>query len=114
MGALAKALRVASELDADEVLFRSATVVLQRMDAEIELHNCQHMRFKLAPEEAEGKHKTTITILTLEPQVDRLQNAITAAEQPGVAANKELIAKSKVKLAEMRAEYKQAQVMDAE
>ena len=112
--ALAKALRVASELDANKELFESATVVLKRMDAEIELHNCQNMRFKLSAEEVAGKHKTTIRILTLEPQVERLENAITAAEADNINANADLIGKSKVKLEEMKKEYDEAQVEDAE
>merc|ERR1711934_421651 len=112
--ALAKALRVASELDANEELFKSATVVLHRMDAEIELHNCQNMRFKLSAEETDGKHKTTIRILTLEPQVERLEQAIADAEKDGIDANPELIEKSKAKLEDMKKEYEEAQIEDAE
>merc|ERR1712134_94715 len=81
---------------------------------EIELHNCQNMRFKLSAEETAGKHKTTIRILTLEPQVERLEQAIADAEKDGIDANAELIEKSKEKLADMRKEYEEAQVEDAE
>ena len=67
--ALENAVKRATLLEVDGDLLNDARHVLKRLDAEIELQACQSMRFKLSDAEREGKHETTIKILTLEPQV---------------------------------------------
>lgn len=110
--ALENALKRATLLEVDEDLLTGARFVLKRLDAEIELQACLSMRFKLSEAEQEGKHETTIRILTLEPQVQRLQRALTLANVGGV--NEELLERAKEKLASLEAEFQEAKDADAE
>ena len=109
--ALENALKRAAQLQCDAELVADAGAVLKRLDAEIELQACQSMRFKLSDAEREGKHESTIHILTLEPQVERLRLAVGVQDLEGV--NEALLERAREKLATLEEELQTAVAEDA-
>ncbi len=112
--ALESALLSVKKYEGQAEFVSKAQKVLRRMDAEIELCACKTMKFQLAEEECEGKHELTIQILTLEPQVERLQNALKEATSNDIGVNKELIEELTKKMNAMNEEFEELKQKDKE
>lgn len=108
---LENAIKRARLLECDSQIIAAAEHTLKRLDAEIELQACLSMTFKLSEAEKEGKHETTQLVLTLEPQVARIEKAINMSNIGGV--NEALIDNVSAKLQTLKVEVEKAKVADA-